>query len=94
MAIGTPNAELVRATHCEGCNRAESHVRRRRVVEAGTRAAQHRFLCAHCAGGMVEIGHKVEPFTVADRAEFETWMNRRSAPVLSVASVVRLQEEA
>ena len=92
MAIGTPSAELVRATRCEGCNREEPHVRRRHVAEAGTTAEADRFLCTHCAGGMVQLGHSVVPFTARDRNEYDRWINAPRA--LSVLTVVRLQESA
>lgn len=75
MAIGTPSAALVAAMHCINCNKVEDHVRIRKVTEPVTGAEQRRSVCAHCAGGMLEMGCTVDPFTARDRFEYERWIN-------------------
>lgn len=67
------------ASRCTDCAHTETHTRLRQITEAGTGAHDARFTCAHCAGGMVQMGHTVQPFTTADRAEYESWLERRPA---------------
>lgn len=92
MRSEMPSAAVVRAKNCENCNRAESHVRRRHVVEAGTEAEADRFLCAHCTGGMLDIGHVVTPFSMDDAAEYVHWL--QAPRVRSVVNAARWSEPA